>query len=634
LQVFQHPLWTIVAVGNPVKSVEVHGERGEILDRNGLPMAVTLPLTYALGFRPKPELDLNRLSDELSKYLPSARRTIRKRLDTDKFIYLARRVDVSTKHRLEALQLDCFQFDEEPRRTYPGGNHAAAVVGFTNVDGIGQEGVEASMDSLLAASSYHEVYFVDARQKTAALMSSDSSVTCAGADVTLTIDFQLQTIVEAELRDGLKDQVYERACALLIQPQTGEILALATLPNFDPNAPGDVPAEFRKCWPVTDVFEPGSVMKIVPIAKALESHKLRRNSVIFCGNGSYRVRGATIHDSHPYGNLTLDEILSHSSNIGAAKVSMHFRPSEIYDKLRAFGFGNMTTVELIGEQSSVVPAPAYWSGPTQSNLAMGHGISATTLQVAMAYGSVATGGYLMKPRLIKYVDLPSGARKEVAPEVIRRVMSTEVARNLTEMLETVIESGTGKAAQIEGVRIAGKTGTAQKVDHAHKTYFQKRFVSSFVGFLPADNPQYLLIVVVDDPRGNYFGAQVAAPVFKNVMEEIIAIHPLEPVQTNPAQPIELATSSEQQISPVSYASAALGAGLGSHTVTAYRSMSDSGYVTMPDIEGWPLRQAIQALSLRNLDFQLFGNGAVLAQYPVAGSPVRAGTVCRLYGTIQ
>ena len=218
--------------------------------------------------------------------------------------------------------------------------------------------------------------------------------------MTLTVDLQLQTIIEEKLRDGLKGHTFERACAVMVDPRTGDVLAMATLPTFDSNNPGDAPAADRKCWTVTDVVEPGSVLKIVPIAKALESGKLHRNTRIFCENGAYAVPGAIIHDTHRHGFLTLDDILALSSNIGAAKISQAFPPAEIYDKLRAFGFGNSTLIGLAGEQSGEVPPPSTWSGPTQATLAYGQGISVTPLQLTMAYAAIANGGLLMKPRLV------------------------------------------------------------------------------------------------------------------------------------------------------------------------------------------------------------------------------------------
>ena len=635
VQVFEHTRWSGIARHQSELMVCQKPNRGEIRDRNGIPLAVTLPLTYAVGYRSKPGADPEQLATALASHLPMSKITLRSKLQSEGFVYLARRVDKSVKDKLDSLKLSCLQFDEEPRRAYPGASQAAAVIGFANIDGSGQEGIEASMNDALSGEMHRELCRVDAHRKSASPVVYDTPFDYYGATVTLTLDVQLQTIVDNAMSEGLKGRKYERACALLIEPVTGDILALTTLPTFDPNRPGDALPEERKCWPITDVYEPGSTLKIVPIEKALESGKLSRTSQIFCENGVYRVKGATLHDSHAHGYLTLDNVLALSSNIGAAKVCERFTPNEIYDKLRAFGFGNLTTVELLGEQAGYIPPPSQWSGPTQSNLAFGHGISCTPLQLAMAYGSVANGGKLMKPRLVKGVQYPSGDHTDYKVEVLRQVMTPQVAAELTDMLVGVVEHGTGEAAKIEGVRIAGKTGTAQKVDQVHRTYFDKRFVSSFVGYFPADQAKYLLLVVVDDPRGEYYGAAVAAPVFRRVAEEIIAIRTQEFDHVPPSiksvefatseKPADKSASTPMTAVPVSY-STVFTSEQGDAVISG-----DTTFVTVPSLEGWPLRSAIQELSRRNLNFKLTGYRVVVTQSPAPGSRVPAGTICELYG---
>ncbi|MDD5087779.1 MAG: penicillin-binding protein, partial [bacterium] len=421
-----------------------------------------------------------------------------------------------------------------------------------------------------------------------------------------------------------------RACGLLLDPRNGDILALATTPSFDPNQPGSATAEHRRCWPLTDVYEPGSTMKIVPVSLGLASGRFQRTSHIFCEHGAYRVRGAVIHDSHPYGNLSLDDVLSLSSNIGAAKVCAAFSPNEVYDQLRAFGFGNKTLVGLAGEQAGIVPLPHRWTGPTQSTLAYGQGISCTPLQLAMAYGAIAQGGILMKPRLVKSVTYPSGEIKEMRTESVRRVVSEEVAMTLTTMLTRAVESGTGTTARIAGLPIAGKTGTAQKVDFASGRYFSDRYVGSFIGVFPADNPRYVLLIIVDDPRGEYYGGVVAAPVFKRIVESMIRVRPDEfpkgilrqdggnpdtlPASPRPQKPSQPLDTGEPI---VCFASAANG------------SDRDTTMVRMPDVAGLSIRQAMQILSQARLSFRITGEREIVAQLPTAGTLVPAGTSCEL-----
>ncbi len=632
LQVIEHDSW--VRIGRKQSEILLleKPNRGEIRDRSGIPLAVTLPLTYAVGYRPMPGVNPDVVAAKIGNYLPLSKTALRQKLRTDGFTYLARRVDVQVRQKLEALNLPCLQFDEEPRRSYPGGTQAATVIGFCNVDGAGQEGVESYMNDELSGRVHRELCKVDARRKDLSPLAYDSPSECLGASVTLTIDVQLQTIVDEAMREGMKGRNYERACAILIEPATGDVLALTTLPELDPNHPGDASPETRKCWPITDVYEPGSTLKIVPITQALESRKLSRSSMIFCENGNYRVKGATIHDSHSHGMLSVDEVLALSSNIGAAKICERFSRAEIYDKVRDFGFGVSTGVELAGEQSGFVPPISTWSGPTQANLAFGHGISCTPLQLAMAYASVANGGTLMKPRLVKSVRYPSGDCIEYPVQINKRSMTPAVAAELTDMLVGVVENGTGELAKIKGLRIAGKTGTAQKVDQVHKTYFAKRFVSSFVGFFPAEKPKYTLLVVVDDPRGEYFGASVAAPTFRKVVEEILMVRTQDFQSPPPPEDVEFATrvkhsepKPKSPISTVSYSTIFV------DQAEDNAAVIDTAQVVVPYLEGWPLRKAVQELSKRHLSFKLSGSRRVVTQLPAAGTNVPAGTVCELYG---
>jgi cell division protein FtsI (penicillin-binding protein 3) len=631
LQVFQHIQWRTIAQNQSLLTKFQKPSRGEIRDRSGMPLAVTLPLTYAVGFRPVLALNFDAVAGALASCLSKPRHEIRERLNASGFSYIARRVDWDVKQQLEALSLGCLQFDEEPRRSYPSMT-AAAVLGFADRDNRGVEGVEASLNDELSGEAYRELCRVDALRNTVAPISPVPTQ-YRGANVTLTLDLQVQTIVEEKLREGLKGHTFERACAVMVDPRTGDVLAMATLPTFDSNRPGDARPEDRKCWPITDVLEPGSVLKIVPIAKALESHKLNRNSRIFCENGAYQVPGKIIHDTHRHGFLTVEDVLAYSSNIGAAKISQQFSPAEIYDKLRAFGFGNPTLIGIAGEQAGEVPPPSIWSGPTQATLAFGQGISVTPLQLTMAYAAIANGGLLLKPRLVRTVEFPSGTKTECQPEIIRRVIPSDVAAQMREMLVSVVEYGTGTPAKVAGMRVGGKTGTASKVDHEHHTYYENRYVSSFAGFFPADDPRYVLMVMVDDPRGVYYGATVAGPIFKAVVEEMNAVRPDE-ISPAPVKPQE---TTPTHMAVLQGSTAKAGAHTATYSTTALsqasrgKSGSDSVLVVMPAVEGWPLRMAVQELSRLNLSFRLSGSRTVLTQYPPAGTLIPTGTTCELLG---
>ncbi len=637
LQIFEHPQWKEIAERQSHLTTFRQPNRGEIHDHNGAPLAVSLPLTYAIGFRPCDSLDLDETADQIAPFLFKPRREIRSKLNSPAFTYLARKVDWEAKLNLERLGLTCLQFDEEPRRSYPSGSAAATVLGFTNREGHGVEGIEAYMDGELSGEACRELCRVDALRKAPAPIAP-AAIELHGADVTTTIDLQLQSIVDEGLQQGLQGRDYQRAGAILIDPQSGDILALATWPTFDPNAPGDVRPEVRRCWLITDVYEPGSTAKIIPVAIALESGRYRRSSRIFCENGSYKVPGTVIHDSHPHGELTLDDVLAFSSNIGAAKVNSSFSPNIIYDKLRAFGFGNLTSVGIAGEQAGEIPPPSRWSGPTRATLAYGHGMSCTALQLAMAYASIANGGLLLKPRLIKEVHYPNGTSEDFPVEVIRRTVPAPIADQLTDMLIGVVEHGTGTTAKIEGIAIAGKTGTAEKVDFVNRTYFSNRYVASFAGFFPADHPRYVLLVIVDDPRGEHYGGTVAGPVFKAIVEQIAAVRPGEfPLPpTPPSEMVEVPQDSAAQAEAEQIRLAAIQAmpATASNAMFIGNTFGDSTMVRVPLLKGMSMRRAVEELSRSRLGFRIIGVRTVTTQSPAPGTMVPVGTLCELYGMAE
>jgi cell division protein FtsI (penicillin-binding protein 3) len=640
IQVFGHNFWESQARAQETAWIKQQAVRGDILDRAGRPLAISLPLTYAIGYRPERCPDKTHLLEQIQPLLRPTQKDLKKRLAQDvTYTYLARRVDWETAEKLKALDLPCLEFVEEPCRSHPNNDLAASVIGFTDIDQAGQEGIELEFDSRLRGSVGRELVWLGTHGQPPLALSADPEKTGRGADVELTIDIPLQTIVEEELHNAMRTQECLRACILLTDPRSGEILALATYPSFNPDKPGASSVKTRKCWPITDVMEHGSTLKIVPFAGALSDNLFASNEVIFCENGRYRVPGATIHDAHSYDHLTFAEVLHKSSNIGAAKVAQRLGKRGLYETARSLGFGAPTGISFPGEQAGRLLPPHKWSGPSLATMAFGHGFSASPLQVAMAYGAIANGGLLMKPLLVKAIYHPSGEIEESEPTVIRRALSPEVARQLTNLLVGVIENGTGKAAAIEGWRIAGKTGTGQKIDFDKRRYYADRFISSFVGFVPAEAPCYLMLVLLDDPRGQYYGAEVAAPIFRNAMTRILECRP-------PARPVSpssetnaLANGNSQDLNlsgditlhpePRLVERTTQPANKHAALVLAIETKGD--VVQVPAIEGLSIRRAIRELTTRKLAFEISGGGQVICQSPSAGSMVPVGTVCYLLG---
>lgn len=638
IQLLGHAFWEARAETQELAWIKHRPARGNILDCEGRHLAISLPLTYAIGYRPDKCPDKPLLQKQLEPLLGKLQKNLKASLHRDvKFTYLARRVDWRTAENIRALDAPSIELVEEPRRSYPNDHHAASVIGFANIDQEGQEGIELEFDKQLRGRIARELVWLDIQGKTCMPLSDEPVNSNRGTDIQLTIDIALQAIIEEELQKAMQTQECQRACIILTNPQTGEILALATYPGFNPNTPGLAIPAARKCWPIMDVMEHGSTLKILPFAGTLSRNLFDINDTIFCENGHFPVRGAVIHDAHAYGYLTFAEILHRSSNIGAVKIAQRLGKEGLYETARRFGFGNQTDISFPGEQSGYLPPPYKWSGPSLANIAFGHGISATPLQVVMAYGAIANGGYLMKPRLIKRVYHPSGEIEETKPTIIRQALSTETARRLSELLVGVVEKGTGKTAAIPDYNVAGKTGTGQKINHKTKRYYRDRFISSFVGFAPAEAPCYLMLVLIDDPQEQYYASQVAAPIFRNAMARILECRPQTPIPS----PFPKTASSpdyrpEFANSPSKGAAGTLQSC--SFTPTSNRILpadenkgAVTGYVEVPHIEGLPFRHAIRELTNHNLAFHLSGHRKVICQNPPPGSIVPIGTICNLIG---
>ena len=331
--------------------------------------------------------------------------------------------------------------------------------------------------------------------------------------------------MEEELKAAVERHRARSGMGIVMVPRTGEVLALASVPGFDPNRPGDYPMWTRKNRVITDIYEPGSTFKVVTAAAALEEKVMSPEDSVFCEEGAFLVAGRRFRDAHPYGWLTFREVVELSSNIGTIKVAERLGKDVLYRYARTFGFGAETGIDLPGEVKGILRPPSAWSGRSLASIAVGQEVSVTAIQMACAYAAVANGGMLMRPQIVLEVKGAGGkVLKRMKPEPVRRVVSEETARKLVEFLEGVVERGTGREARIPGVRVAGKTGTAQRPLEGGGGYAPGEFVASFVGFLPAEDPELLCLVVIDTPReGGHYGGQVAAPVFRRVVERVLSL---------------------------------------------------------------------------------------------------------------
>jgi len=419
-----------------------------------------------------------------------------------------------------------------------------------------------------------------------------------GRDIRLTIDAVVQDVLESELAAGIERSEAVSGCALALDPRSGEILAMASWPGFDPNMPEESDAADRRNRVITDPFEPGSVMKIVTFAAALDAGRYTPADTIDGGNGVIQVVGSEIHDVHPHGRMSLGQVLGFSSNVGTVTIARAVGENRLYASARDFGFGQPSGIGLPGEEGGLLRRLADWYGPALESLSIGYGVSVTALQIAMAYGAVANGGLLMRPRIVAQMQDGRGRWQSApGPRQVRRVMHEETSAILRGFLREAILSGTGEKAIVGGLDIAGKTGTARKAGVGG--YETGRYISSFCGFLPSSDPDFLLLIVVHDPSNRYYASEVAAPIFARTVQRL-ACHPSRPLR-----------------------------GL-AHAVY---QVVESPSPVVPDLRRWPAAEAGRALSRRGLRVRFVGSGAaVQAQEPAPLSPVEEGGVVVLHLT--
>jgi cell division protein FtsI (penicillin-binding protein 3) len=504
--------------------VDLIAHRGAILDRHGetLASSVECPSIYV---RPRRLREGGAARHALAAALGLSPRAVASKLASESpFVWLKRAATPRERDAALALGLDGLGEVTEARRFYPHGTTAAHVLGSAGVDLQGLEGVELRYDRELRAPPRTMEIERDALGR--AILSDGGADLrgLAGATVQLTIDAGLQTIAERALERAVRDARAAAGTAVVLDPWTGEVLALANVPTFDPNDHAAAPAAARRNRAVTDMYEPGSTFKAFLAAAALEYGVARPDELVFCEHGRLRVGGRTIRDHHGHGWLSLAEIIQVSSNIGAAKIGERLGRDRYHEHLASLGFGRPTGIDLPGETGGLLRPRASWTRIDLATASFGQGVAVTPIQMARAFAAIANGGLLVEPYVAtRAVGAGGELVWERRPTVVRRVMRPETARAVTAMLERVVEEGgTGTRARIEGVRVAGKTGTAQKVEPGTGRYSPHGRIASFIGFLPADAPRLVILALVDEPRTSTYGGIVAAPVFRAIASEAIA----------------------------------------------------------------------------------------------------------------
>lgn len=597
------------------KVMNVQSKRGDIYDRNSKELAVSVEVDSVYvhaGRVDSPREAASALAPALSMDRREVERKIR---SADGFTWIKRRVDL-TKEQREAIDgIEGVGVAKESRRYYPNRQLASNLIGFTGLDENGLEGVERHYDEMLRGESRKFVSDKDARGSTMLFEDIDKTVPVKGMEVELTIDKTIQYVTEKELKKAVDDSGAKGGTAIVMDPRTGEVLAMASLPTFDPNDTGSYSPRQWRNRAITDTYEPGSIFKLFLISAALEENLVKPQDSIFCENGSYRVADRVFHDHESYGWLTVSQVMKYSSNIGSAKIGERLGRARLYRYLKAFGFGGKAGVDLPGEVSGSLRHYGSWSSVTLETVSFGQGVSATSLQLVSALSSIANGGFLMKPYVVKSIKDSSGrAVSETNPVVVRRVISEDTARKLTDMLITVTqEGGTGVKAAIEDFDVAGKTGTAQKPDFKHGGYEKGAFVASFFGFVPARGPRLAIIVAIDEPKGEHYGGAVAGPVFREIARQSLGY--LGVFKDNPGmRPAIQLVSAKNGVKAAAEADPVKKAGDEGPADTE-RPMS------VPDFRGKTIRAVVRMARSRAFDVDIQGSGKAVGQRPAPGQNI-------------
>ena len=543
IQIIDHKKYTSLAFSQQCKKQDIPTRRGLIFDRSGLKLAESIQVgsVFADPFFIK---DKKKTSNILSDVLGLNKAKVAKLLNKKKrFVWIKRRISDEQEEALRQLRLKGISIRHEYKRVYPYDKLCSQVLGFTDIDEKGLGGIESSLNQIISGSNGSKVVEKDGRQHQFSTLKEETVSAKYGDSVFLTIDCKIQSIVEEELEKACLKWNPNSGIAIAMNPSTGEVLAMANYPTFNPNFVRDSNVEQRRNRAITDCFEPGSLIKPLIISSALDNGLVKEDETIFCYNGAYKVNGGrrVIRDSHSHGDLSVSDIVVHSSNIGMAQLGQRIKKHRLHGYLKDFAFGEKTGIQLPGEVRGIVRPLKLWSVDSEISISFGYETAVTPIQMVTAFCSIANGGTLLKPRIISKITDYSGKRvkkRYEAPERIRRVVSPKIAREvMAPILEDVVKEGTGKRAMLFTHRVAGKTGTAKKLKMVgNKMKYSNKYIGSFVGFAPVDEPKICVLVSLNEPKnGAYYGGTVAAPAVGNIIERTLGYMEFGPQYVQIAQ---------------------------------------------------------------------------------------------------
>ena len=641
LQLIKHGEYLARAQRQQQRTIEITPKRGIIYDRNLRALAMSVPVKSAFAV-PAEIADESLAARLLSGVLRVPQDVLEARMASSRsFVWISRKLPPEKVEAIEALNLKGIYFQDENQRFYPKRDLAAHVLGFVDPDEKGLAGIEYELDSQIRSKSEKIVVMADARQR---WFDGGEAQRERGANVVLTLDEKIQYIAQRELLAAIEKTHAMAGSVIVMNPNTGEVLAMANWPRFNPNVASEAPAESRMNRAISALYEPGSTFKVITLAAAFDQDITRPNEVFDCENGAIYIAGHRIRDHKPFGLLNVADILAQSSDVGAIKIAVRLGAPRFYEYIRAFGFGAPTGVDLPGESKGILHRLESWSAISIGSVSMGQEIGVTPIQLITAVSAIANGGLLIKPHVVQQIKrgeqvLPMPASLSAAEP--RRVIRPETAATLRRLMEGVVLHGTGPLARLDGWTAAGKTGSAQKIDPATGRYSPTQLIASFTGFAPISNPAVTILISLDSPVGLHEGGQVAAPVFKRIAEQVLSYLdvprdvPLNPRLIQAAYKRQMAgeAATLEDFSPTDFsgqpdappaASNQAEPEPKSHAPEVTMAADEGGDIAVPDFSGKTMREVTEMCLHLGLEPLLAGTNLAVEQRPEAGTVVRRG----------
>jgi len=640
LQLIRHGEYLARAQRQQQRTIEITPKRGIIYDRNMRALAMSVPVKSAFAV-PAEIADESLAARLLSGALGVPQEMLEARMASSRsFVWISRKLPPDKVEAIEALNLKGIYFQDENQRFYPKRDLAAHVLGFVDPDEKGLAGIEYQLDGQIRSKSEKIVVMADARQR---WFDGGEAQRERGANVVLTLDEKIQYIAQRELQAAIEKTHALAGSVIVMNPNSGEILAMANWPRFNPNAASETPAESRMNRAVSALYEPGSTFKLITLAAAFDQDVTRPSEVFDCENGAIYIAGHRIRDHKPFGLLNVADILAKSSDVGAIKIAVRLGAPKFYDYIRAFGFGAPTGVDLPGESRGLLHRLENWSAISIGSVSMGQEIGVTPIQLITAVSAIANGGVLIKPHVVQQIKR---GEEVMAPTALsatepRRVIRPETAATLRRLMEGVVLNGTGYLARMDGWSAAGKTGSAQKIDPATGRYSPTQLIASFTGFAPTSNPAVTVLVSLDSPVGLHEGGQVAAPVFKRIAEQVLAYLDVPRDVPLNARIIQAAYKRQsardanalEDFSPTDFSGQPDALPMASnpaepepkaHAPEVAMAPDEGGDIPVPDFSGKTMREVTEICLHLGLEPLLVGSNLAVEQHPEVGTQVRRG----------